>query len=89
MKATAALAERRGGSEMDSDDLDSGEAEASRAKAARLREQIDRLKRDRNGGALEEPADAESPRDFVERRMREIEAKDQDDAVDRGPASPQ
>jgi hypothetical protein len=64
---------------MDSDELDSGEAEARRAKAARLREQIERLKRDRNRETPEEPSDAESPRDFVERRMQEIEAEDQDD----------
>jgi hypothetical protein len=65
--------------ELDSGELESGEAEGRKAKATRLREQIERLKWDRNRKTPEAPADAESPRDFVERRMREIEAEDQDD----------
>ena len=64
---------------MESDELDSGEEEARSARAARLREQIDRLKRDRNAETPEEPSDAESPRAFIERRMREIEAEEGED----------
>jgi hypothetical protein len=69
---------------MDSDEPgsgepDSGEAEERSAKAARLREQIERLKWDRDRETPEEPSAAENPRDFVERRMRELEADDQDD----------
>ena len=64
---------------MESDELDSGDEKASRARAARLREQIDRLKEERNAEPPEEPPDGESPRAFVERRMREIEAEEQDE----------
>ena len=64
---------------MEGDELDSGEEEARRARAARLHEQIDRLKRDRNAETPEEPSAAESPRAFIERRMREIEAEEDKD----------
>jgi len=37
------------------------------------------LKRDRNAETPEEPSDAESPRAFIERRMREIEAEEGED----------
>jgi hypothetical protein len=63
---------------MGSDELDSGE-EARQARAARLREQIDRLKDERNAEPPEELPDGESPRSFVERRMREVEAEEQDE----------
>jgi hypothetical protein len=64
---------------MDSDKLDNGDEEANRARAARLREQIDRLKGEPNAETPEEPSEGESPRAFVERRMREIEAEEQDE----------
>jgi hypothetical protein len=64
---------------MGSDELDSGEEEAKRARAARLREQIDRLKEERNAEPPEELPDGESPRSFVQRRMREIEADEDED----------
>ena len=63
---------------MGSDELDSGEEEARRARAARLREQMDRLK-ERNAEPPEELPDGESPRSFVQRRMREIEADEDED----------
>jgi hypothetical protein len=63
---------------MGSDEPGSGEEEAKRARAARLREQIDRLK-ERNAEPPEELPDGESPRSFVERRMREIEAEEDED----------
>jgi len=62
---------------MGSDEPASGEEEARRARAARLREQIERLKEERTAGPPEEPPDGESPRSFVERRMREIEEEEQ------------
>jgi hypothetical protein len=64
---------------MGNDELDSGDKEARRARATRLREQIDRLKEERNAEPLEELPDEESPRSFVERRMREIVAAEQDE----------
>lgn len=64
---------------MDGDELDSDEEETRTARAARLREQIDRLKRDRKVETPEEPSDAESPRDFIERRMREIGEEEEND----------
>ncbi len=53
------------------------EEEARRARARRLREDIEWLK---SGGrpAIEEPRRPETPRDFVERRMRELDAGEQD-----------
>jgi hypothetical protein len=63
---------------MGSDKPDSGEEAARQARAARLREQMDRLK-DRNAEPPEELSDEESPRSFVERRMREIEADEPDE----------
>jgi hypothetical protein len=64
--------------EMDSDELDGGE-EATAARAARLREQIDRMKRHRNAETPEEHSDAENPRAFIERRMRDMEAEEDND----------
>jgi hypothetical protein len=54
------------------------ELEEREARARRLREDIERIK---SGGppAGEEPPGAESPREFVERRMRELETGEKDD----------
>jgi hypothetical protein len=55
--------------------------EAAIARAARLREQIGKLTNpapDSTDGAAsgDKPAQPESPRDFVHRRMRELDGKD-------------
>jgi hypothetical protein len=56
------------------------DSEARKARAARLREQIERLKADQQpAGAPDPPAQPESPRDFVERRMRETDTEQHDD----------
>jgi hypothetical protein len=49
-------------------------------RAARLREQVDKLKNpDRPGTApaKDQPAEPENPRDFIHRRMRELDKKDE------------
>jgi hypothetical protein len=50
------------------------------AKAARLREQIDEIRKKAtvpkdDSGKLPEPEGAESPREFIQRRMRELDGK--------------
>ena len=48
--------------------------EARKARAARLRAQIERLKTgEQPAGLPDQPAAPHSPRDYVERRMREID----------------
>jgi hypothetical protein len=52
--------------------------ESSEARAARLRRRIDRMK----GGPRPAPEAEESPRDFVHRRMRELDETDQDESAE-------
>lgn len=59
--------------------MDKDDEDARRARAAYLRERIERLRGERNAEPSDEPADAEGPRAFVQRRMREIEAEEQDE----------
>ena len=50
------------------------------ARAARLREQINRLKNPDKSGTASQTPDAEqpeSPREFIQRRMRELDKKDE------------
>jgi hypothetical protein len=54
-----------------------GEQEPRQARARRLRAEIARLK---EGGKPEDaPREPESPREFIERRMRELEAAEKQD----------
>lgn len=56
---------------------------AQEARAKELRERIERVK---HGGSTDEPSDTshepESPHDFVERRMRELQDEEGEDASD-------
>jgi hypothetical protein len=51
--------------------------EARKARAARLRKQIDLLREKKRSDFPDQPPDPESPREFIERRMREIDSEEQ------------
>jgi hypothetical protein len=57
--------------------VDDDERNEREARAARLRKQIDRMKRDEPATeGPDQPLEPESPHEFIERRMREADTPD-------------
>lgn len=56
--------------------MENDDEAARKARADRLREQIDRLK-DAETDETDDSATPESPRDFIDRRMKEFDPEDE------------